>query len=81
VQSKLATLDTYLQAEGEPESDTAALSAAALYAAHQERVPGLEAGIRRVATDAIDPFVQETATWIMRRLDLEIAPDPQAEAG
>ena len=81
VQSKLATLDTYLQAEGEPESDTAALSAAALYAAHQERVPGLEAGIRRVATDAIDPFVQETATWIMRRLDLETAPDPQTEAG
>ena len=81
VQSKPATLNAYLKADGEPESDTAALSAAALYAAHQEKVPGLEAGIRRVAADAVDPFVKETASWIMRRLDLEMAPDPQTEAG
>jgi hypothetical protein len=44
-------------------------------------VPGLEAGIRRLAAAAIDPFVRETAVWIMRRLDLESAPDPQTEAG
>lgn len=81
VRSKAATLDAYLEAQGQPESDCAALSAAALYAVHQERVSGLEAGIRQVASEAVDPFVQETASWIMRRLDLEVAPDPQTEAG
>ena len=70
VQSKVATLKGFLRAEGEVESDTAALAAAALYAAHQEQVPGVEKGIRHLADEAVDPFVQETAAWIKRRLDL-----------
>ena len=80
VRSKNVTLDRFLREDGEPESDVAALSAAALYAVHQERVPGLEAGIRRVASGAVDPFVQETATWIMRRLDMTLESDLQPEA-
>ena len=70
VRTKAATLTGFLRPDGEPESDTAALAAAALYAVHQERVPGLEDKVRDVAAEAVDPFVEETATWIMRRLDL-----------
>lgn len=81
VRSKTATLGAFLRADGEPESDISALSAAALYAAHQERVPGLERGIKAVAQEAVDPFVQETAVWIMQRLELSFESGPQPEAG
>ena len=60
----------FLVAKSEPESDAAALAAAALYAVHQERVPDREEAIRGLAERATDPFVQETAAWIVQRLDL-----------
>jgi hypothetical protein len=50
------------------------LAAAALYAAHQERVAGLEDEIRKLARAANDPFVNETAVWVAGRLNLELAP-------
>jgi hypothetical protein len=80
VVAKADLLDTFLRPEGEPESDTAALAAAALYAVHQERVPGLENGIRRVAAAAVDPFVGETASWIMQRLEISAADDSSVES-
>ncbi len=81
VRPKSITLNTYLEADGEPESDTSALAAAALYAVHQERVPGLEEGVRGVAAAAVDPFVEETAAWIMQRLELDHDSGSAPEAG
>jgi AAA family ATP:ADP antiporter len=70
VKPKPATLGGFLDASGAPESDSSALSAAALYAAHQEQVQGLEVEVRHLAESATDPFVKETAVWIKGRLDL-----------
>ena len=70
VAPKPVALMGFLEGSGQPESDSAALAAAALYAAHQEQVPGLERGLRHLAEAAADPFVKETAVWIKGRLDL-----------
>ena len=79
VPPKTEMLDILLQPGGEPESDIAALTAAALYAVHQDRVPGLETRIQQVAAHAVDPFVEETATWIMGRLEISPAPGSATE--
>ena len=70
VKSKREVLGGFLEPEVEGDSDDTALAAAALYAAHQEEVPGLENEIRDLAATAVDPFVKETASWLVSRLGL-----------
>lgn len=70
VRSKREVLGGFLEPKIQGDSDDTALAAAALYAAHQEQVPGLEDQIRDLAATAVDPFVKETADWLVSRLDL-----------
>ena len=70
VKSKREVLGGFLEPKTSGDSDDTALAAAALYAAHQEEVAGLEDEFRRLAATAVDPFVKETANWLVDRLDL-----------
>jgi AAA family ATP:ADP antiporter len=70
VRSKTDTLKAFLRSEEVGDTDEAALAVLALYAAHQERESHLEKAIAGLQTTAVDPFVQETASWVAMRMGI-----------
>ena len=69
VHSRVETLRGLLAAHMGGEPDSAGIAAAALYEIRVESVSGLEAEVERLAAGAQDPFIQETANWVAKRVD------------
>jgi HEAT repeat protein len=68
VHSRVETLRGLLAAHMGGEPDSAGIAAAALYEIRVESVAGLEVEVEQLAAGAEDPFVEETAHWVAKRV-------------
>ncbi|CAM2065316.1 ADP,ATP carrier protein [Sulfidibacter corallicola] len=73
-EGQIETLRRLMHEHDPKDPDRSSIAAAALYRVFTESIVSLYGEVEQIATSAIDPFVKETAEWVLERMRISDPP-------